>query len=250
MSSRSQYDTFISIFSPDGRLYQVEYAFKAIKGPALTSIGIRGQKCTVVVTQRKVPDKLIQAETVSHVFNVTKSIGCVMTGRIADGKALLYRARQEASEFWYNNGYDMPISALAKRMADIAQLTTQYVGSRPMGVAIILVGMEQDDDGTYVPKVFKVDPAGSYMGWSGTACGQKETEAINFLEKKHRAGKMENLSTDDTIMLAISTLQSVLATDFKAAELEVGLATEDDCQFRLLKEADIDKYLTTIAEKD
>lgn len=250
MGSRSQYDTFISIFSPDGRLYQVEYAFKSIKGPALTSIGIKGQKCSVLVTQRKVPDKLLRPETVTHVFNVTKTIGCVVTGRIADGKALLYRARQEASEFWYNNGFEMPVSALAKRMADIAQLTTQYVGSRPMGVAMIFAGMELEDDGNLAPKVYKVDPAGSYLGWFATACGQKETEAINFLEKKHRGGKMENLSTEDTIMLGISALQSILATDFKACELEIGLTTEEDRTFRLLKEADIDKYLTAIAEKD
>jgi 20S proteasome subunit alpha 1 len=250
MGSRSQYDTFISIFSPDGRLYQVEYAFKAIKGPALTSVGIRGEKCSVVVTQRKVPDKLLRAESVTHVFNITKTLGCVITGRIADGKAFLYRARQEASDFWYKNGYDMPPSALAKRLADIAQLTTQYIGSRPMGIAIILVGMELEDDGTYKPKVYKFDPAGSYLGWFATACGQKETEAINFLEKKHRGGKMENLSNDDTVMLGISTLQSVLATDFKAAELEVGITSEDDRTFRLLTEADIDKFLTAIAEKD
>jgi len=250
MSTRSAYDTYISIFSPDGRLYQVEYAFKAIKGPALTSVGLRGEKCSVVVTQRKVPDKLLRPETVTHVFNITKSIGCVITGRIADGKALLYRARQEAADFWYNSGYDIPPSVLAKRMADIAQLTTQYVGSRPMGVAMIFIGMELEDDGTSVPKVFKVDPAGSYLGWFGTASGQKETEAINFLEKKQRGNKMDNLSLDDTIMLAISALQSVLACDFKSPELEVGIVTEDNPTFRLLKEADIDKYLTAIAEKD
>lgn len=228
----------------------MEYAFKAIKGPALTSVGIRGEKCSVVVTQRKVPDKLIRAETVTHVFNITKTIGCVVTGRIADGKAFLYRARQEAAEFWYNNGYDIPLSSLAKRLADIAQLTTQYIGSRPFGVAVILCGMELGDDGVYSPKCYKIDPAGSYLGWFATACGQKETEAINFLEKKQRAGKMEKLSTNDTVMLGIGALQSVLATDFKATELEVGIASEDNKEFRLLSEADIDKFLTAIAERD
>lgn len=228
----------------------MEYAFKSIKGPALTSVGIRGDKCSVVVTQRKVPDKLLRAETVTHVFNITKTIGCVITGRISDGKALIYRARQEASTFWYNNGHEMPVSALAKRMADIAQLSTQYVGSRPMGVAMILVGMELEDDGALKPKVYKVDPAGSYLGWFATACGQKETEAINFLEKKHKGGKMETMSNEESIMLGITTLQSVLATDFKAAELEVGIVSEEEQQFKLLSEADIDKYLTLIAEKD
>ena len=76
----------------------------------------------------------------------------ICTPSSADGKAFLYRARQEASDFWYKNGYDMPPSALAKRLADIAQLTTQYIGSRPMGIAIILVGMELEDDGVCLLK--------------------------------------------------------------------------------------------------
>eukprot|EP00993_Chasmostoma_nieuportense_P003000 NODE_3750_length_907_cov_116.341026_g3597_i0.p1 GENE.NODE_3750_length_907_cov_116.341026_g3597_i0~~NODE_3750_length_907_cov_116.341026_g3597_i0.p1 ORF type:complete len:250 (+),score=51.63 NODE_3750_length_907_cov_116.341026_g3597_i0:54-803(+) len=248
--SREQFDRYISIFSPEGRLYQVEYAFKAIKSAALTSIGIRGAKCSVVVAQRKVPDKLLRADTVTHVFHITKRIGCVVTGRIADGKAFLYRARQEAVEYWYKTGCDIPPSVLAKRLADIAQLTTQYVGSRPMGIALLLVGMEEMDDGQLAPCLYKIDPAGFFLSWFATACGQKETEAINYLEKQHRSNKMDDLSLEDTIMMGIRTLQYVLSADFKAPELEIGVVTEDNRQFTLLSEADIDKYLTIIAEKD
>lgn len=127
-----------------------EYAFKAITAANITSVGVRGKDCAVVISQKKVPvrqvrdedeginnrltvdahqDKLIDPSSVSYIYKLSPSVGCVMTGSIADARASVNRARGEAAEFKYKFGYEMPCDVLAKRLANIAQVYTQRVGS-------------------------------------------------------------------------------------------------------------------------
>jgi 20S proteasome alpha/beta subunit len=108
------YDRHITIFSPEGRLYQVEYAFKAVKSAGVTSIGVRGKDSVCVVTQKKVPDKLLDHTSVTHLFPITKYIGLLATGLTADARSLVYQARNEAAEFRFKWGYEMPVDVLAK----------------------------------------------------------------------------------------------------------------------------------------
>jgi len=127
MSSSAGFDRHITIFSDQGRLYQVEYAFKAITAANIMSIGIKGKDCAVVISQKKVPDKLIDPSSVSYVYKLSPSVGCVLTGSIADARRFVTFARVEAAEFRYKYGYEMPCDALAKRLANISQLFTQRV---------------------------------------------------------------------------------------------------------------------------
>jgi len=248
MSSRSAasagYYRHITIFSPEGRLYQVEYAFKAIKSENLTSLGIRGVDSCCVITQKKVPEKLVDPSSVTHMFHITEHIGVVMTGMIADCRSQVQRARQQAAEFDFKFGYEIPVAYLAKRMADVAQLYTQHAYMRPLGVSMILVSID-DEEG---PQLYKVDPAGSYAGFKATCAGHKDQEARNFLEKKFKTEA--KLDTDKTIKMAINALQTVLGEDFKAADLEVAIVTADNKRFRKLSDEEVDRHLTEIAERD
>jgi len=243
-STSAGYDRHITIFSPEGRLYQVEYAFKAIKSAALTSIGVRGADSCAVITQKKIPDKLLDPSSVTHMFNITANIGCVMTGMIADARAQVQRARQEAAEFRYKFGYEIPVSNLAKRVADMSQVYTQHAYMRPLGVSMILIGIDEEVG----PQLYMCDPAGSYVGYKACCAGQKDQETRNFLEKKFKSDP--KLDADKTVKMAINALQTVLAEDFKATDIEVAVVTATDRHFRTLSQEEIENHLTEIAERD
>ncbi|KAI6791824.1 putative proteasome subunit alpha [Hortaea werneckii] len=250
----SGFDRHITIFSDQGRLYQVEYAFKAITAANITSVGIRGKNCAVVLSQKKVPDKLIDPSSVSYVYRMSPSVGCVMTGSIADARASVMRSRGEAAEFRYKFGYEMPCDVLAKRIANISQVYTQRAYMRPLGVATTLISLDSE----LGPQLYKCDPAGYYVGYKATASGPKAQEASNFLEKKLKNKDYADGSWEDVVELGITTLSSVLSVDFKNGELEIGIVggprkdgeEGTDSSFQTMSEDEIEERLQAIAEKD
>ncbi|TXT10758.1 hypothetical protein VHUM_02263 [Vanrija humicola] len=253
--SRSSYDRYLTVFSPEGRVNTTEYAFKAISSAGITAVAIRGKDTAVLITQRKVEDKLLDPETITHIFQITPTIGAVVTGRIADARAQVQRTRSEAAEFRYKFGYEITPDALAKRMANINQVYTQRAGMRPLGIAMILVGIDEERG----PQTFMVDPAGYFVGYKAVASGQKQTEATNFLEKKWKSVENGSLNLDraGVIELAIECLSNVCATDFKATEIEIGIASTspeetgpNPGRFRQMNEAERDEWLTRVGEKD
>lgn len=245
MARASGYDRHITIFSPEGRLHQVEYAFQAVKkSQNMTSVAIRGDDSVVCVTQKKVPDKLMDKDWITHLYNITPNIGCLMTGMSADARALVYKAREIASKFKDKNAYEIPVHYLALKLANLAQVYTQHAYMRPYGVNTMLVAID-DEKG---PSLYQVTPAGSYFGYKAAAAGTKDQEATNALEKIMK--KKLTLTQSETIQQAIGCLQAVMGMDFKPTDIEVGVVSKSKPGFARLTEQEIDGHLNAIAEKD
>lgn len=251
MSRDSNYDHHISIFSPQGRLYQMEYCFKAANS-GLTGVAVRGKDSCCVVTQKKVPDRLMHPSSVSHLFRLTPQIGVCVTGGMADAKSFVQRARYEAGQWTFDNGYPVPVGVLAQRMADLAQVNTQSASMRPLAVIGLFIGIDELKG----PQVFRVDCAGHFLPYFAAASGPKEQEAVNFLER--RATAMKEYDSDQVIRTAITCLGHVLGSDFRGSEIEVATVEkpENDVgsvvgtggRFKVLTENEIETHLNAIAD--
>ncbi|EAN99686.1 putative proteasome alpha 1 subunit [Trypanosoma cruzi] len=249
--SRTGFDKYITVFSPEGSLYQVEYAFKAVTYAGLLTVAIRCKDAVLVFTQHNVPDRLMRPDTITSLHNINKDIGTCITGRAPDGKSLVQKARQEASEYKYRYGSPIPVSVLAKRVADMAQVRTQHAGLRLMGVVMTFLGMEQNDaDGSWVPQIYCVDPAGWCGSYHACAIGKKQIEANAFLEKKQKNAPFQTLSQKDAAMIALAALQSALGASLKATDVEVGRCSVEDHCFRRVPDEDVEEWLTALAEAD
>jgi 20S proteasome subunit alpha 1 len=251
MSRGNNYDRHLTIFSPEGKLYQIEYAFKAVKSCGYTSVGVCASDGVAFVTQLKAPDKLIDPASCSHIYTISPTVGMLTTGFPADARSIAQKARQEAAEFRFKFGYEMPCDVLAKWLADNNQVYTQHAYMRVMAVETILIGINDDEEEDKKPMLYKVDPAGYYAGYHASCAGTKEIETTNWLEKKLKPflGN-DSMTTTQAVRMGISALQNVLSEDFKASQIEVGVVTCEDNVFRKLTEAEIDDHLVAISERD
>lgn len=238
------YDHHITIFSPAGKLYQVEYAIKCAQTTSgLTSVAVRGANSCVLVTQKKNPDRLVDATSVTNLYQVTEHMAVLMTGLPADCQTQATRLRYEAAEFKFQYGFAMPVASLARRVGDICQVYTQKASLRALA-AICIIAAVDDEMG---PQIFKVDPAGHYFPYFATAAGAKESEAVSFLEK--RVAHVASYDVNETVRCAIAALQSVLNADFKASAIEAIVIPGNSC-CHFLTEDEIDGHLNIIAETD
>merc|ERR1712070_45926 len=243
-SGGAGYDRHITIFSPEGRLYQVEYAMKAVKHTQLTAVAVRGDDSVAVVVQKKVPDKMLDPSTISSMWSISDHVGAAVIGHIGDARFQAQKMRQEAADFHNKFAYECPVDMLAHRMGDVAQIYTQHAYMRPIGAASIMIGVDEE----FGPQLWGSDPAGISLGFRATSVGAKETEAKTILEKRLKAA--ETLPYDATVQLALGVLQTTLGMDLKPDGVEIGVVTASNPKFATLTEEEIDAHLVAIAERD
>lgn len=172
------YDLSNSVFSPDGRNFQVEYAAKAVENGG-TAIGLRCKDGVVLAVEKLVTSKLLVPSSNKRISTVDRHVGIAFSGLIPDGRAFVSRARDEAAQWRKFYQGPIPITSIADRMGGFAQAYTLYSSVRPFGITAIIGGVDEDGK----PGLYMIEPSGLYWGYFGAATGKGRQAAKAEIEK-------------------------------------------------------------------
>ena len=232
------YDRAITMFSPEGRLLQVEYAKKTVKQGA-TAIGLVCKDGVVLVTDKRIIDQLIVPEATEKIFQIDDHIGATAAGILSDARVLIERAQMRAQQHAVT--YDSPIDILTivKDVCDLKQICTQSAGLRPFGVSLLFAGIDQDGE----MKLFQTDPTGIYFQYKASVIGEGDVEVEEILHKEYNS----NISVDEGLKIAVRALQKTLgAGKLNADRLDVVIIRSSNRKYKKLGKAEIEKVLSSI----
>ena len=196
----SAYDRVATMFSPDGRMYQVEYASKIVEQGTM-GLGLVYDKGVIFGADKKVTSRLILPESIEKLFKVDDHIGAISSGLVGDARRLVQVARKEAQENRMYYEESIEIETLVKRLGAVKQLFTQYAGMRPFGVSFIIGGV--DESGS---RLFETEPSGALAEYNAIAIGKGRKDAMRVLEKEYKEG----MPFDEGIALLLRVLQKGL----------------------------------------
>lgn len=235
------YDRGSAMYSPDGRIYQVEYAHEAVSQGA-PSVGIRTSEGVVLAVRRRLRSPLLVGESVEKLHKVDDHIGIATTGHVADGRKLVEFARQRAQVNRLRFEEPISVEDLTKALTDQIQQFTQTGGTRPFGVSLLVAGV---DDGE--PALFEADPSGNPVSWKGRVVGDGSTEAQEHIESEYDAG----LSLEDGIGLAVDALQATGSSEALTPDtVGVAVVEFDDTPFRRLSDDELQDYLADVTDDE
>jgi proteasome alpha subunit len=235
-SQQQAYDRGITIFSPDGRLYQVEYAREAVaRGTA--SVGVRTPDGVVLGAHRRVRSPLMERSSVEKLHTVDDHVGIASAGHVADARKLIDFARRRAQTEHLRHGESIPVETLTKAVTDNIQEYTQTGGARPFGVALLVGGVDENGE----PRLFETDPSGTPYEWQATAVGGDREEIQSTLEDGYR----EDLDLDAGIELALRGLAST-NEGLEAQAVELATVDVESRAFSTLETDAVESHLAEI----
>ncbi|XP_021957777.1 proteasome subunit alpha type-7 [Folsomia candida] len=235
----SKYDRAITVFSPDGHLFQVEYAQEAVKKGS-TAVGVRGSNCVVLGVEKKSVAKLQEERTVRKICLLDNHVVMAFAGLTADARILINRARVECQSHRLTVEDPVSLEYITRHIAELKQRYTQSNGRRPFGISCLIGGF--DEDGT--PRLYQTEPSGTYHEWKANATGRNAKTVREFLEKYYNAD--EASSEEKTVKLAIRALLEVVQSGGKNLEIAV---MRKDQKMQMLDVDIIDKYVKEVEKE-
>ncbi|MDI6707920.1 MAG: archaeal proteasome endopeptidase complex subunit alpha [Candidatus Thermoplasmatota archaeon] len=232
------YDRAITVFSPDGRLFQVEYAREAVKR-GTTAVGAKFKDGAVLIIDKRVTSRLIEPVSIEKIYQIDDHIGCATSGLVADARVLVDRARIEAqiNKIYYDE--KIPVELLVKRLCDFKQTYTQFGGVRPFGTALLIAGI--DDQGV---QLFETDPSGALMAYKAGAIGEGRNTVLEIFEKKYR----DEISEEEVILLALEALRKATEGELLPHTIEIGIIRKGEV-FRKFSPEEVHEYIAKLKKK-
>ena len=223
------YDRTSIMFSPDGRLLQVEYAKKTVK-QGTSTIGIVCKDGVLLVADKRITDKLIVPASIEKVYQVDEHMGASGSGILSDGRILIERSQVVAQQ--HKVTYDEPIEVMeiVKDICNIKQAYTQVGGARPFGVSILFAGVDKEG-----ARLFLTDPTGIFFEFKATAIGEGDIEIKEVLDKEYK----ETIDLDEGLKMAIRALKKFLGKDFDINRVDGAFIKNDEKVFTRLKKQDL-----------
>jgi proteasome alpha subunit len=226
------YDRAITVFSPDGRLFQVEYALETVNRGA-TILGIACSEGVVLGAEEKIESRLQDPDVTWKLYEVDDHLGAAVVGLGSDARILIDQARiySQSNRLMYDEAIDVEI--VSKRIGDIKQLYTQHAGVRPFGVSIIFGGVDKTGN-----RLFATDPSGTYRGWKAIAVGIGRETAESILKEEYR----EDMSLDEAIKLAVKCLTKALEARGEPKRIKITVIPAKTKKLRMLTDKEIEAY--------
>ncbi len=225
------YDHGITTFSPDGRLFQVEYARESVKR-GTTTAGLKFREGVVLVCDKRIVSRLIIPESIEKMFKIDNHIGIATSGLVADARQLVARARVDAQVNRITYAASVPVDVLVKKLCDFKQSFTQYGGSRPFGTALLIGGV--DANGIHL---YETDPSGAYQSYHAGAIGSGRNTVIEYFESNWKEG----LTLNAAMKLGLEALRSANDTELNREAVEVTVVDGDG--YRVLDRSEVNKQI-------
>ncbi|AQZ09986.1 PRE6 (YOL038W) [Zygosaccharomyces parabailii] len=238
----SGYDRALSIFSPDGHIFQVEYASEAVKR-GTCAVGIKGKDCVVLGCERRSTLKLQDPRiTPSKISKIDSHVVLSFSGLNADSRILIEKARVEAQSHRLTLEDPVSVEYLTRYVAGVQQRYTQSGGVRPFGVATLIAGFDKDDS---TPKLYQTEPSGIYSAWTAQTIGRNSKTVREFLEKNYNREEPP-ATVDECVRLTTRSLLEVVQTGAKNIEITV---VRPGSQIETLTSEQIGKYVEEIEQE-
>lgn len=232
------YDRAITVFSPDGRLFQVEYALETVKRGS-TVLGIVCPEGVVLAAEERAGSRLQDPVFTWKIFQIDEHIAAAISGLSSDARVLIDQARvyAQSNRLMYDEPIDVEV--LSKRIGDIKQLYTQHAGVRPFGVSMIFGGVDK-----LGCKLFQTDPSGSYWGYKAVSVGAGSDTVREILESNY----VDNLSLEQAVTLAVECLSKVIEGKLDPQKIRVVFIPKDTKRFKKLAEDEISEYISKVTQ--